>query len=91
MINVLLEDIVTLQDATLLFPRRRRGCKPSFGCVWRWVTSGLHGVKLEAVKCGNSTCTSKQAIVRFVEQLTAKDVRLNPNAKSISTPGGNGR
>ena len=71
------EQLITLSEASGLFPARRRGKKPSFTCIWRWVVNGIGGVKLEAVKVGSTLCTSKAAIGRFIAAQTANDPRIN--------------
>lgn len=71
------EQLITLSAATRFFPARRRGKKPSFTCIWRWVVNGIGGVKLDAVKVGGTLCTSKAAIGRFIAAQTANDPRIN--------------
>jgi hypothetical protein len=73
MINIQLEELLTLKDAAQVLPRRRRGRKPHFGTLWRWATSGLKGVKLETIRVGATLCTSREALQRFSESLTALD------------------
>ncbi|HUU12342.1 MAG TPA: DUF1580 domain-containing protein [Terriglobia bacterium] len=67
------EDLLSLRDASEILPRRRRGRKPHFSALWRWSTRGLHGVRLETLRCGGTLVTSREAIQRFFEQLGAMD------------------
>jgi len=80
------EQLLSLTAAAALFPARRRGRKPSFGCIWRWCTRGIGGVRLECVRVGNCTCTSREAVGRFIQQLTAADARLHPAPAPMRTP-----
>ena len=45
------------------------GRKLSFSTLHRWITRGLAGVKLEAVRVGGVLCTSEQALRRFFQAL----------------------
>ena len=64
------EDIVPLTEAAQFIPRRN-GRKPHVSCLYRWTVQGCRGVVLESIQCGATRCTSRQAIVRFFERLTA--------------------
>lgn len=37
----------------------------------RWVAQGVHGIRLETLKVGRTRVTSKQALQRFCEAVTA--------------------
>lgn len=41
----------------------------------RWATDGLKGVRLEVIRIGGTTCTSKSALQRFFNALTAIEDR----------------
>lgn len=85
MIDVCSEELIALKDVPPLLPRRRRGRKPSFGCVWRWATRGCRGVRLETIRVGATLCTSKAALQRFCEALTAQDNSVNSPSPPIRT------
>ena len=78
MIDLKSEQLLTLKDVCDILPRRRRGRKPAFSTVWRWALHGIHGVRLETLKCGGTLCTSKEAVQRFFEQLSALDETPQP-------------
>jgi len=73
MIEIGKENLITLKDAADLLPRRRRGKKPSFTCLWRWAEKGVRGVKLDVIRVGATLCTSHEALQRFCNALTEKD------------------
>jgi len=73
MIDLAKEELITLKDICQVLPRRRRGRKPAFSTVWRWSLHGVRGVKLETLRVGGTLCTSREAVQRFFEQLSALD------------------
>ena len=78
------EELLSLNDARQLFPRRRAGKRPSFVTVWRWATAGVNGVILECVRIGSTLCTSRAAIERFITAQTENDSRLNGGRRSTT-------
>ena len=72
MINVTTEEVLPLSAAAKLLPRRRRGRPVAMATLYRWASSGLHGVRLEVVRVGGTTCTTRAALQRFCEELTRK-------------------
>ncbi len=71
MIDILTENVITLSDATKLLPKRRRDKQPYPGTLKNWAKFGLKNVFLETIVVGNTTCTSVEALQRFLEALTA--------------------
>lgn len=63
-LNILCEDVATFVELSNLFPSSHR---PHVSTIWRWHKRGINGVKLEAVKLGNSIVSSKQALTRFLQ------------------------
>lgn len=45
--------------------------EPNTSTIYRWTTKGLWGVRLESIFVGNTRCTSREALQRFAEALTA--------------------
>jgi hypothetical protein len=70
MIDLLSEDLISLTNATALFPPRRRGKKPNISTLYRWAQRGCRGVTLESIQVGGTRCTSRQALARFIDALT---------------------
>jgi hypothetical protein len=68
------ENLIPLRKAAehrLLRAKTRGGRALNFSTIWRWAMHGVRGVKLETVRVGSTLCTSEQAIIRFIERLTA--------------------
>jgi hypothetical protein len=64
------ETVVTFAEATKLLPRRRAGRKPHISTLYRWASRGLKGVVLETIQIGGTTCTSREALQRFFDELS---------------------
>jgi hypothetical protein len=73
MIRLATEQLVSLPEAILRLPRRRRGKRPHASTLLRWARKGLRGVHLETIRIGSTTCTSVEALQRFFDGLTALD------------------
>ena len=71
MIDSASETLISLADAAKELPRRRRGRKVHISCLYRWSTVGCRGVVLETLQCGATRCTSREALQRFFERLSA--------------------
>ncbi len=56
-------------------PRRRRGKKLHVSTLFRWASRGCRGVKLETTRVGGTLCSSKDALQRFFDRLSALDSR----------------
>lgn len=72
MVDVLSEQAVTLTNACKILPERRKGKKPNVATLYRWSTIGVRGVVLETIQVGGTRCTSREALQRFFDRLTAK-------------------
>ena len=65
------ETLVSLSQAGKHLPRRRAGKRPHISCLYRWSTAGCRGVVLETIQIGGTRCTSREALHRFFDALTA--------------------
>lgn len=65
-------------------PRRRGGKKLHVSTLFRWASRGCRGVKLETVRVGGTLCSSRDALARFFERLSAAD--RGPEVADIRTP-----
>ena len=72
MIDPAVEPLIRLADVPRLpwLPRRRKGKKLHISSVIRWVSPGLRGHRLEALRVGGALCTSEAALRRFFQKLT---------------------
>lgn len=69
MIDTTCEEILTFKQAADWLPRRRAGRKASTSTIWRWASSGIHGIQLECIHIGGIRCTSQQALQRFFDRI----------------------
>ena len=66
-------------------PRRRRGAKLSYTCLWRWATKGVAGVVLETVRVGGTPCTTESDLRHFFAEVAAAK-RGERAFQSVRTP-----
>jgi hypothetical protein len=71
MINISTETLLNLGQAARLLPPGRQGRPTHPSTILRWITRGVRGCKLEAIRLGGSVYTSREALQRFAELLTA--------------------
>jgi hypothetical protein len=67
------EALLSLAQAAAELPKRRAGRKLHLSTMYRWATAGCRGIVLETIQVGSTRCTSRQALQRFFESLTAKN------------------
>lgn len=84
--EILKEKTLTIHQACQVLPKRRRGARPHFATVWRYIMHGakaLDGtlVRLEAERFGGAWITSEEAISRFMARLSEM-----PNNSPLSLP-----
>ena len=82
-IDVFTEKVVSLKEATKILPSRVPGKKLNYATIYRWALRGCRckdglWVKLETVKLGGSLCTSKEALQRFFDRLSAEEPIVVP-------------
>ncbi len=70
MIDIRSEKVVPIADVLELLPQIR-GRTLHLSTVYRWISPGLRGVRLETAKVGGQTFTSMEALQRFSDALTA--------------------
>jgi hypothetical protein len=76
-IDLTREQLLSLADAA-------KGMPVSPRTVARWATVGVRGVRLATVFLGGRRCTSREAIARFVEDIT--ELRDGANAEIEAMP-----
>ncbi|MFZ1936430.1 MAG: DUF1580 domain-containing protein [Thermoguttaceae bacterium] len=72
MIEIALEEPISLTEATKHLPCRRKGVRPNVATLYRWAQVGCRGVRLETLCVGATRCTSLEALQRFFNALTAQ-------------------
>jgi len=70
MIEISREHLIALREVPRRIPPRCSGRRVHISAVYRWVSRGVQGVVLDAVKIGGSTFTSEEALQRFAQALT---------------------
>ncbi|MCK6484476.1 MAG: DUF1580 domain-containing protein [Phycisphaerae bacterium] len=73
MIDTATENLVALRDVPRCLPPRPTGKRLHISAVYRWTLRGVRGVRLETVKIGGTTYTSREAIQRFSERLSGAE------------------
>lgn len=68
----LTEELIALADVPDALLRPSRGRKVGKDAVWRWTRYGMAGVApLETIHIGRDTFTSRQALARFFDRVSA--------------------
>lgn len=85
MIDTATEEVFPLATAAAKFvPARRAGRPTNVSCLYRWTQRGCRGVRLEYVQVGATRCTSREALARFFERLTAKSKGEAPPVRTAA-------
>lgn len=74
-IDIEREELLTLKEAKRLPFFRKNGKSPDLATVYRWtMPNGCRGVRLESIQVAGCRMTSREACVRFIQNLsTATD------------------
>ena len=70
MIDLAKEKLIRLSDVPELLPPRANGKRVHVSAVYRWVSRGVRGVRLESVTIGGTTYTSLEALQRHADRLS---------------------
>ena len=85
MIDVTSETLILPTEVTKVLPKQK-GKKTNLSTIYRWMQTGVSGVRLEYVCVGGTRFTSKQALNRFFQRITiAKGGSVGPVTVSTST------
>lgn len=68
-IDINSEELVLVREVPGLLPKKN-GRKKHLASIYRWLSRGLVGVRLESVYIGGEQYTSKQALDRFFYAVT---------------------
>jgi excisionase family DNA binding protein len=82
------QTVALLDEDTLTLTQAARQLGVSVASTWRWAREGFHGVRLDYVRIGRRILTSKQALQRFADALTAQDQRRTEPVISAQDAGG---
>ena len=70
MIDISIENLIPIRDVPRRLPPRPTGKRVHISAVYRWIQRGVQGVRLEYIKIGGTTYTSKEALQRFADRHT---------------------
>lgn len=85
MIDINQDHLLTPAQAASLRPPGRRGRPTHLSTIYRWMKIGVRGVRLESVRLGGCTYTSREAIQQFAEQLTRTNTLVTSQGVAISS------
>jgi hypothetical protein len=86
MIDISLEEVFCLTEATKHLPQRRKGARPNVATLYRWAQVGCRGIRLETLCVGATRCTSMETLQRFFDALTiAAEHRPSPQSPRMTT------
>jgi len=80
MIEISKESVLPLTEVAALLPRRS-GKKVHIATLYRWTVDGCRGVVLESIQVGSTRCSSREALQRFVNQLSEPSSRRTTAVK----------
>ena len=65
MIDIASEQLVPLNEVPKLLPARGNGKRIHISAIYRWAQRGVRGTRLEVIRVGGTTYTSREALQRF--------------------------
>lgn len=80
MIDIGNEQLISLRDVPKLLPARGNGKRLHISAVYRWAQRGLRGNRLEVIRVGGTTYTSREALQRFASSPDAPFEHTTPNS-----------
>ncbi len=85
-IDPLVEQVIPLAQARLLYPRTSAGQVTHRSTIFRHTVSGCRGILLESLVTPRGRVTSREAVARFFQRLTdvASVPKKSPQAVNIS-------
>jgi hypothetical protein len=87
MIDIAREQLISLHDVPKVLPPGPSGKRLHISAIYRWAQRGIRGTRLEVVRVGGTTYTSREALQRFVQPAEiAKPVKTqNSTARCIKS------
>jgi hypothetical protein len=85
MIDIHKERLLKPAQAARVRPPGRKGRPTNVATVYRWMTTGVRGIKLESIRIGGTLYTSQEALQRFAERLTGDTPTTTATSQSPST------
>lgn len=82
--DLVTEGLLSVTELRAMIPSSRLGRRVNKSTIFRWITHGCHGVRLEAERIGGSYYTSRQAFARFRAALNQRQAPFIPSGQSGS-------
>ena len=73
MIDIHKETLISISDTPKHLPRRSSGKTVHISAVYRWISKGVRGIRLESARIAGCTYTSLEALQRWSDALTDSD------------------
>jgi hypothetical protein len=70
MIDLMQEHLIAVREVPKLLPLRSNGKPIHLSACYRWMEKGINGTRLESVRVGGTTYTSREALQRFANHLS---------------------
>ena len=83
MISIANEKLLTLPDAARVPPPGRGNTRTHPSTIYRWISRGIRGVRLESICIGGRTYTSAEALQRWADALSSRPADIT---SAIRTP-----
>ena len=80
MIEIENEQLISLREVPKLLPARGNGKRIHISAVYRWAQRGVRGTRLEVIRVGGTTYTSREALQRFASPPDAPFEPTTPNS-----------
>lgn len=71
------EKLLSVTDACRILPGR-----PHVSTLWRWISRGVHGHRLETIVVGGRRFTSRESLERFIDATTTSANDSTPLART---------
>lgn len=72
-IDIQNEKLISFAELATSLPSRRKNRPVHVSTIHRWRSSGICGIRLEAIRVGGAWHTTQEAFARFCQRLTAAE------------------
>lgn len=84
MIDVANEKLIPVREVPKYLPRRPNKKTIHISAIYRWAHKGLQGHKLEIIRIGGTSYTSREAIQRFADALSGCHQHQNDSISPLT-------
>jgi hypothetical protein len=87
MIDIHAKTLIWAAETVRLRPAGRRGHPIQLTTIYRWMTRGARGIRLDSIRIGGCNLTPREALQGFAEDLTAPAstlARVLPSSRRMS-------